>query len=216
MKFPKTKGEILLWIAVLIGLFIIAPFVKKIVGKVTQRIIRKYFPEKYQKKKFPLPYESANQVVVLSYKTFHALFDYRSVLRNFALCLANFRILNYDFSSMPALIYKKEELNACEQSFKHLSNPESSFNSQAVLEKYKIQAESAIVMFNNFTQSNIEKLQILYNGYNPAVHNSNYYWLQNIAPVYRDYLREKLLHINETYNALKKIDEYIDGVAIGG
>lgn len=215
MQLPKTKGEILLWIIGLIGLYIIAPFVKKIVEEIAQRIFRKYFPERHQKKSPSASYESANQVLVLSRETFRALLEYRGILRSFAFCLANFRMINYDFSSMPALIYKKEELTSYEQSFKRLLNPESSFNSHSILEKYKLQAESTIEMFNNFTQTNIEKLQTLYSRYNPAAYNSNYYWLQHVAPIYRDYLLEKLRHINETYNSLKKIDEYIDGVEVG-
>lgn len=216
MEFPKTKGEIFLWIIGLIGLYVIAPFVKEMVGEAAKRIIKSIFPEKKIDGNPPEPpvTPKAPQKVSISQTTFDELLKYRGILKNYEFLLRNFRIINYDDSLMPDLILQRERLLELHSTFENIKDQKSSLDNNTIFAKRKAHAEFAINSFSTFTQSNILKLQYLFCNYIIANDFNSYHWLTNIAPLYRRYLTEQIFHIKETYLALKPIEEFFEQVEI--
>lgn len=138
-----------------------------------------------------------------------AVLEHRNALRVFVTSLANFKMLGNDMLSLELLAAKKGELGKNEEQLKRSLRPEA-LKSAPALEKLSASATNALHSFYIFTKGNIEKLQDVHRGFNVSAHDKQEYWMGNVIPVYREYMQKKLSYINESYDELNKIDNFIE------
>ncbi len=150
---------------------------------------------------------------VMPRSVYQSLLVHRHAMRDFTSFLANFSMLGIAGSTIELLGDKKTALEKNEVQFRQQLKPDI-FKAYPALEELNASAVNAINTFSAFTKGYIKKLQELGQSYNTPGQDKTLYWTSVIVPVYREYMMERLSHINAVYDLLAKTDHYIAGLQI--